>query len=141
LELVVGEGVKAKLIDPQDLGDKQTATFICDDNELVAMCACDTNFVVYSGTALSMIPSDVANEMIKDNDVSETVYDNFYEIMNICSKLLMSDTSDHLRLDKSLSPQDSAEPLSALEGGSSVTSFMVEIPGYGEGELSFKIAA
>lgn len=141
LELVVGEGVKATPVDSHDMAGQQTATFICDDNELVAVCGCDLPFVVYSGTALSMIPSDVAKEMIQDKDVSSNVYDNFYEIMNICSKLLMSDTSDHLRLDKSLLPEDSAEPLAELEGKSAVTTFNVTIPGYGDGLLSFKIAA
>ncbi len=110
-----------------------------DDDKLVALCVCDKEFVAYSGAALSMIPADVANEMISGNSVTEAMIGNFYEVMNICSKLLMSDSSAHLRLDKTLVPEDSAETVSALKESAQVIGFNVEIPKYGVGGLTFLV--
>ncbi len=59
----------------------------------VAICVCGLEFEAYSGAALFMIPADAANEMIAGQSVTDAILDNFYEVMNICSKLLMSDPS------------------------------------------------
>ena len=59
--------------------------------------------------------------------------------MNICSKLLMSDTSAHLRLDKTLNPQESAESVSTLKDAAQVIGFDVDIPQYGKGMLTFLV--
>ena len=72
--------------------------------------------------------------------VTDAMLDNFYEVMNICSKLLMSDTSSHLRLDKTMPPEESSEPIAALQGAASVTCFDVAIPKYGKGALTFVVS-
>lgn len=122
-----------------ELSGQHVATFIDDDDKLVALCACDKQFVAYSGAALSMIPADVANEMIAGNSVTEAMIGNFYEVMNICSKLLMSDTSAHLRLDKTLEPDQSQEAIATLKDAGQVKSFGIDIPQYGKGMLTFVI--
>ena len=139
LAMIFGDGVDTKDRDAADLDGQHIATFVDDDDQLVALCACDKEFVAYSGAALSMIPADVANEMISGNSISEAMLGNFYEVMNICSKLLMSDTSAHLRLDKTLSPQESVETVSALQGSAQTIGFNVDIPKYGVGMLTFLV--
>ena len=64
---------------------------------------------------VTALPADVANEMIAGNAVTEAIVGNFYEVMNISSKLMMSDSSAHLRLDKTLNPKQSAEAIAALQ--------------------------
>ena len=139
LAMIFGDGVDTKDREAPELDGQHVATFVDDDDQLVALCVCDKEFVAYSGAALSMIPADVANEMISGNSISEAMLGNFYEVMNICSKLLMSDTSAHLRLDKTLSPQESAEPLSALKDSAQVIGFDIDIPKYGKGMLTFLV--
>ncbi len=139
LAMIFGDGVDTKDRQAPELDGQHVATFVDDDDQLVALCVCDKEFVAYSGAALSMIPADVANEMISGNSISEAMLGNFYEVMNICSKLLMSDTSAHLRLDKTLSPQESAEPVSALKDSAQVIGFDIDIPKYGKGMLTFLV--
>lgn len=140
LEMMYGDDLAVKDAAAADFSGQYTATFLSDDDRLVALCTCDNAFVAYSGAALSMIPGDVANEMIADNDISEAVVANFYEVMNICSKLLMSETSAHLRLDKVLPPNEPADAVAALETATTVAPFEVEIPRYGKGSLSFVVS-
>lgn len=140
LETIFGNGLAVSDSDSPDVSDKHTATFIDDEDKLVAVCVCDKSFVAYSGAALSMIPAGVANDMINGGEVSEALVGNFYEVMNICSKLLMSDSSAHLRLDKVLEPGDAGSTTAELKGDSVLKGFIVDIPGYGSGEVSFLIA-
>ena len=61
---------------------------------------------------------------------------NLTEIMNICSRLLMTDTSPHLRLAR-LYPAKSLEaPVNAvLSGAKGRVDFEVNVPKYGPGTL------
>ena len=139
LAMIFGGDLDVSDCDAPDFDGQHVATFIDDDDRLVALCLCDKQFVAYSGAALSMIPADVANEMISGNSVSDAMVDNFYEVMNICSKLLMSDGSAHLRLDKALSPEAGADPVSSLKDSAQTTAFSVAIPKYGTGALTFLV--
>jgi|GEM_PF-612199 len=122
-----------------DITDQHTATFLDPNDNLVAACTCDSAFVTYSGAALSMIPAEVANEMIEDGEITDEVKANFFEVMNICSKLLMSDASAHLRLEKVIAPGQLGDTLSAFEESGTALGFTVDIPRYGRGSLSFLI--
>ncbi len=139
LSMIFGEDLDVSDCEPPELSSLYIATFVNDDNQLVALCACDKSFVAYSGAALSMIPADVANEMIAGNAVTEAMVGNFYEVMNISSKLMMSDSSAHLRLDKTLDPEQSTEAIEALQESARIKGFGVKIPRYGEGILTFVV--
>jgi len=139
LAMIFGEELDVSDCEPPELSSQYIATFVNDDNQLVAFCACDKAFVAYSGAALSMIPADVANEMIAGNSVTDAMVGNFYEVMNISSKLMMSDSSAHLRLAQTLHPEQAAEPIAALQESAQITGFSVKIPRYGEGTLIFAV--
>jgi hypothetical protein len=64
-------------------------------------------------------------------------YASYAQVMNITSKLMMSDNSAHLRLDKTMSPSDGSGTLSDLGDPERVTSFELDIPRYGRGEMCF----
>lgn len=139
LAFVVGDDIKVTEGEVPDFNTQHVATFIDGDDKLVTLSACDMKFVAYSGAALSMIPGDVADEMIADNDISNAVQANFYEIMNICSKLMMSDNSSHLRLAEVLPPGEASAQVEELSGAAHKLGFNVEIPKYGTGTISFYI--
>ena len=140
LAMLFGEELGVSASDAGDLAAQHIATFVDDEDKLVALCACDQHFVAYSGAALSMIPADVANEMITSNDISEALLGNFYEVMNICSKLMMSNGSAHLRLDQTLSAGQGADLVASLNGSAEILCFKIDIPRYGGGQLTFLVS-
>jgi len=134
--MVFGDGVKTSKGKEESAKGSYIATYVDDEDKLVALCACDLSFVAYSSAALSMIPAAVANEMIKDKDLNETVIANFHEIMNICSKLMMSDDSAHLRLLKTIDPSESEKTVADFKAAST-SAYAIDIPKYGIGKLTF----
>ncbi|MEM8499688.1 MAG: hypothetical protein AAF542_16820 [Pseudomonadota bacterium] len=141
LGMLFGDDLAANDSDAQEIAKPYVATFINSEDKIVATCACDLPFVAYSGAAFSMVPADVAKEMIDDGELTETFLGNFHELMNICSKLMLSDDSLHLKLDKTLQPdQGAAEAIAAVESPK-ICAFTLDIPGYGSGEMVYHIAA
>lgn len=141
LAMMYGDDLSVEEDVVEEFKGRHIATFLDDDDDLVAVCACDLDLVAYSGAALSMVPTDNAKEMVSNKEVTEMVAANFYEVMNICSRLLMSDTSPHLRLDKALNPADGQEPLKEIqECYPTVLGFRIDIPGYGSGHMAVLLA-
>lgn len=140
LGMMYGDDLEVSEDSGDNVQNRHVATYVSDDDGLVALCACDDEFVIFSGAALSMVPADVAREMVAEKDFSDIVLANFHEVMNICSRLLMSDDSPHLRLDKTLPPTDADAAVSKLGANTSLTSFNVSIPAYGSGNLVFMIS-
>lgn len=136
LGMILGDGLNTSSLESSDVSGQRLATYINDEDKLVAACVCDQAFVVYSGAALSMIPAAGVEDMLSANEMTETIAGNFHEIMNICSRLLMSDNSAHLRLDQTLECTRGAEILTSIESCSTRLGFQVEIPGYGKGNLA-----
>ncbi len=137
LEMVFGEPPEVSELEDAETAGWYGASFITDDDVLISGCVCDPKFVAYSGAALSMIPGDVVDEMLAENDLSKSIVDNFYEIMNICSTLLMSDNSEHLRLDKTFEPSDVAAALEPIMSEGDTCFFAVDVPKYGKGTIGF----
>lgn len=140
LQMLFGDDIAVGDAANESLDGQFGATFLDDNEALVAACSCDVPFLAYSGAALSMIPADVAKDTIGGETPSDMMLANFYEVMNICSKLFMSDDSDHLRLAKTLQPAEVATEIAALVEGSQAKTFDIGIPGYGSGKLSFYVA-
>jgi len=141
LEMLVGEVSTAEHDVSAVADQKYVATFINPEDELVAICASDVPFASFSGAALAMIPPDVAKECVSDGKLSASLSENFHEIMNLCSKLMLSETSEHLRLDKTYAPDELPEGVIALESANTQCGFEIDIPRYGKGTLDFYIAA
>jgi len=140
LQMFLGEELVVTGNDSPEFTGRYVATYVDDNDALVALCACDIPFVAYTGAALSMVPVGAAEDAIASKDITPVMVDNFHEVMNICSKLMMSDTSAHLRLDKALTPEQSADSISTLqEKAGELCGFDVKVPGYGDGSLTFML--
>ena len=109
------------------------ASYVNREDEVVATCCCALPTAAYLGCALSMIPPGGAKGMIEENEVSKMATDNFYEVMNIFSSLLMNDKSAHLKLFEVV--RDSEKQLKADGGEEAI--FTVQLGAYGAGELVF----
>ena len=136
LAVIYGDDLKTCELDTAAISGQRIATFIDDDDKLVAACVCDRHFVIYSGAALAMIPAGGTEDMIAENSISDAIAGNFHEVMNICSKLLMSDSSAHLRLDKTLDCAQQVDLGASIDTLATHLGFQVEIPGYGKGAMA-----
>ncbi len=140
LSMMYGEDLEVSESDGDCASDGRAAAYVCDDGQLVATCVCDPAFVVFSGSALTMVPPDAALGMVDERDFSEVVLANFHEVMNICSRLLMSNSSPHLRLDRILTTAAAEAALTTACADASTIGFSVNIPSYGCGQLLFKVS-
>ena len=139
LAFMFGNDLKVSANDSTSVGDWHAATYVGEEDQIVAVCACDDDFVAYSGSALTMVPSDAAQEMLRDRSFSEVVLANFHEVMNICSRLLVSDNSPHLRLGETLLPDAAKAPIDQITSGARAVCFEVSIPSYGKGNIAFLV--
>lgn len=141
LGMLYGDGFKVEQSDKAVENPAQAvyASYIDSDGRTVAAALCDMPFAAYSAAALSMIPVDVAKEAVRDKALSSMMKDNFAELMNICSRFLMSDETPHLRFNKVYgSLADAPNSLRyLLDNAQAIRHFDATIPKYGKGKISF----
>jgi hypothetical protein len=140
LSMMFGDELVVTADSDAALAGRRVATYINDNDQQVAICASDESLVAYAGGALTMLPKDAVDEMLASNDLSEVIVGNFHEVMNICSRLLMTEEGAHLRLDKTLDPESSVGSISELQPDLTIASFSVTIPNYGGGGISFLVS-
>jgi hypothetical protein len=122
-----------------DAKNTMYAIYIDDEGKQVSACVCDYNFAAFAGSALTRIPIGGAEDAAKTGEFTEMMLSNLHEIMNICSRLFMNNSSPHLRLD-TVYPAPDKVPDNArvlLDACQERVDFTVSIPGYGTGGLSF----
>jgi hypothetical protein len=115
------------------------ALYVADDGTPVTACVCEINFAAFAGSALTKIPPGGAEDAASSGELTENMMGNLNEVMNICSRLFMSGSSPHLRLDKMYAsiaelPENAKTMLDTVSGR---LDLKVSIPGYGEGYLAF----
>ncbi len=139
LSMLYGDGLVVKKAEenPSIEDDALVGLFVDQEGKTVAACACDVPFAAYGGAALSMMPKGGAEDAAESGEISSVMQENVYEVMNICSRLLMNDSTPHLKLSDMYEgldkvPDDSAEVIKSASG----IKFEVEIPNYGKGHLS-----
>jgi hypothetical protein len=140
LSMLYGDDIKVAE-DEESLAienSKLYGLYVDADGKPVAVCLCDTPFAAYAGAALSMLPPGGAEDAAENGDISATMKENVYEVMNICSRLLMSDDTPHLKLENMYNDitelsEEAVEMISTAEAGKH---FGIDIPNYGKGRLS-----
>ena len=142
LGMLYGNDLKVEAGEPlaADNGSKNiVAVYIDDQGVPVTACCCDIPFAAYSGAALSMIPPGGAEDAANKGDLTEMMRGNLNEIMNICSRLFITEETPHLKLDALYeSPEAMPEAARSLvESAPGRSGFDVSIPGYGAGRIAF----
>ncbi len=125
--------------DTSDDASSIYAIFINDEGKQVTACVCDHHFAAFAGCALTRIPIGGAEDAANTGEFTEMMLGNLHEIMNICSRLFMNNSSPHLRLDTVYPAPDKVpdEARAMLDACQERVDFTVSIPGYGKGGLSF----
>lgn len=132
--LEVKSGKKFDIVPPSG---SWIGLYVSDDGTPVAACAVDVLLAANSSAALSMLPPAAAKDAAKSKDLTDVMVANLREIMNICTRLLMNDSSAHLRLE-SLHPAKSmpAGVTAVLGGVKGRIDFELNLPKYGAGTLA-----
>lgn len=114
------------------------AMYINNDGAPVGVVLFDMPFAAYAGAYLSLVPKEGAQDVVDDGVLFSPIKENVNEVMNICSRLLMDEHTPHIRFKQVFekASQLPAEAKNVLDNGPGRGSFMVKIPGYGNGRLS-----
>lgn len=135
LRPLFGDDTKITVAPKKEQPGDWVALFVGADNTPVAACICNKEFVAFGGSALMMIPAGAAREAAADGNATDIMVESFHEIMNICSRFLMSDDTPHLRLGAVKKRAETPE-LADLEKLATRKDFQVAIPKYGAGGLA-----
>jgi hypothetical protein len=135
------DGLDVKLggtFDQTPAGGAWFGVFVADSGEPVAMCGADANLAATFGAAFSMLPVGAAKDAAKTRELTPVMIDNMREIMNICTRLVMDNSSPHLKLDQIYPCKSLPAPAAALLGApQGRREFQVQMPKYGGGVITF----
>lgn len=106
--------------------------FVDDDDLPVMLAGGDAAFAYRSGAALAMVPGGRADEAIETGVADEDLLENYFEVMNVLTRVINDQGSDHVRLipESSVDLDEMPDP----EKGAAMD---IEIEGYGIGKLNF----
>jgi len=123
--------------DQTPAGGAWFGVFIADSGEPVALCGADVNLAANFGAAFSMLPVNAAKEAAKTRELTSVMSENVREIMNICTRLVMDNTSPHLRLEQIYPVKSLPAPAAALlTAAARRREFQLQLPKYGGGVLT-----
>lgn len=111
--------------------------YVSDNGTPAAACIADGALAASAGAALSMLPPGIAKDAAKSKQLTDVMVGNLREVLNICTRLLMTDTSAHLRLAE-IFPATSlpASVATVLGGQKGRIDFELTVPKYGPGTLA-----
>ena len=104
-----------------------------------AVIAADLSTAAHMGAAIALVPAGGAEASIEDGFLSETLRENFGEVLNVMASLFNKDDHVHLKLDGVYDAAQVAIPSTAarlMSGYGPSLSTNTEIKGYGTGLLS-----
>ena len=138
MQLLYGESVA--VTETSDADQCIFAVYVSDDDVPLAAAWCDISFGAYAGASLTRIPKGGADDAAMSGELPTPIYDNLREVMNILASLFMNDKTPHLRLG-TVYPDMSDVPdeEKAMFEGKSGSSFTVEVPNYGKGNVQMVI--
>lgn len=116
---------------PSDVED-HLMLFVSDDDAPLMLAGADKAFAYYSGAALGMVPPGPAKEAINSSEKDEDLLENYFEVMNIVTRVVNDQGGDHVRLIPQSSVVLGELPEIVKGAGLDIT-----VEGYGTGKLTF----
>jgi CheY-like chemotaxis protein len=141
LSSLTRKSVRTTSIPPIPLPPRSThfvAEYLLNHQSVVACALTDLAFAVHVGAALTLIPSCVAEESIGTGRLTESIADNFREVLNVASRLFAASDKDAFSLGK-VYPPGEAPPirlLARLRRPAARLDLRVSVDSYGEGSLT-----
>jgi len=137
---LLGRNVKVKAVTKHPLPATLSvvaARYAAEDGQLVVACVSDLRFAAMAGAALTMVPAGIAKAGVDAGQLSDSLKDNFSEVLNIVAQLVTSAGHSRVLLQKmELTRPPLAADVAALLAGPRVD-LDVTIEGYGAGSVTF----
>ena len=122
---------------PMNLADKYVATYLNAEGEIGALCCCDAQFAAFAGGSITLMPPDATKDAADFDDLTEMMVSNMYEVMNICTRLVINDETPHLKLTEVKKFEEVQEDAAAILAANNRGDYTVDIPRYGKGSITF----
>lgn len=141
LNLLLGDNMSVEYKDGQvGVDNKFAAIYVDAENTPRALCICDVEFAAYSGGAMTLMPLDTVKSAIDAGELTEVLSQNLYEVMNICTRLVIDDETPHLRLTEVKKTGEIAEVVESLLATGFRGDYEVSVPRYGKGMMTFLVS-
>jgi hypothetical protein len=125
------------MFDQTPRGGAWLGVFVADNGSPAALCGADGNLAASLSAAFSMLPAAAAKEAAASRELTDVMKENLREIMNICTRLVMDNTSPHLKLEQIYATASLPAPAALLLGGPHARcEFQLQLPKYGGGVLT-----
>lgn len=138
LSLLLGESIQVEYEPmPLDLTNTYVAIYANEMGEPGALCCSSVAFAAYAGGSITLLPVDATREAAQYDDMTEMMTQNLYEVMNICTRLVINDETPHLKLTEVRKYEEVAEIVRPVIGSGNRGDYSIDIPRYGSGKLAF----
>lgn len=123
-----------------ELGPEDADTVVCgvlhdEEGHVGGVCIADLAAAAYAGAALAMIPKGAADDSVKAGELTDTLRENFGEIVNIVTGIVNTPIHPHLRMvGVEAGVSDAVRDL--LIKASGRATFDLEVSDYGPGRLA-----
>jgi hypothetical protein len=142
LEGMLGREVEIRtggaMVNPQADGGAQIGAYVDKLGSLRAVVVADLALAARAGAAIALMPAGGAELAIEESQLSEALFENAYEILNVMASLFNVGDAPHVKLDGCWAPGD-AVPADVAQWVSSYVRRLdldVDVKGYGTGALS-----
>lgn len=118
-------------------------TYVDDKDTVKALVLGDLSLACFVGSALSMVPAEEAQAVVKSGKISDNMAENCREIINVAASLFNSGSATHLKLktahfDMAALPDDVkawvAKPPARVD-------LQASVPDYGPGRMAVMVLA
>jgi hypothetical protein len=143
----VVEGLVGRDVDISDgvpVSPKTTnvvAAYVGDRLALQAVCVVDIEAAARLGGALAMVPRGGVDDAIGERDLSQTLRDNCYEVLNVLASVFNVPGAPHVRLYEMYGPNQGVPgDVAAIAGlAGNRMDISLKIAGYGDGMMSIVV--
>jgi hypothetical protein len=126
------------MVDPGAAGGAQVGIFVDARLAMRALVVADLPLAARAGAAIALMPAGAAEVAIEEEQLSEALYENAYEILNVTASLFNAAGAPHVKLDRCYAPGE-ALPADVAQWVLAYVRRLdldVVVKGYGPGRLS-----
>jgi hypothetical protein len=142
LEGMLGREVEVRtggaMVNPQADAGAQVGAYVDKLGALRAVVVADLALAARAGAAIALMPAGGAEVAIEESQLSQSLFENAYEILNVMASLFNVGDAPHVKLDGCWAPGDTV-PADVAQWVLSYVRRLdldVDVKGYGPGRLS-----
>ncbi|GAA2726590.1 hypothetical protein [Cellulomonas aerilata] len=142
LEGMLGREVDVRtggaMVNPGAEGGAQIGAYVDKLGALRALVVADLPLAARAGAAIALVPAGGADVAIEESRLSQALFENAYEVLNVMASLFNVGDAPHVKLDGCWAPGE-AVPADVAQWVLSYVRRLdldVDVKGYGPGKLS-----